>query len=471
MRPWARLLADLRNALSAHAGEKGIKVFMKEIGLKESRQQSVRGKAALVAVITIAMIVPFASKVCRAQEVSVLHSFTGPKDGAYPDGILASDSAGNLYGTTQIGGVYGAGTIFELSPEPSGKWRFTLLYTFTGGADGASPLGSLVFDAAGNAYATVSSGGANGLGAVIELSPPVRGAGKTWTEKVLYSFAGGSDGAIPFGDVVFDAAGNIFGTTSIGGKTHIGCPPAKGCGTIYELSPAGGGVWNERVIHALTDAFHEGAEPRAGLVIDAAGNLYGTTYEGGDNLFCGGMGCGAVFELLPPLKGKHWRYKNLIDFTAINGAFVRGPLTRSANGALFGTTLFGGQHDAGVVYSFTQESGHWKFRVVYNFDGIDGLQPAGNLAFDKSGNLYGATYAGGTNDWGALFQLVPNGDVWTENVLYNFVVSGKKTGAGPLAGVTLDSAGDLYLTTNQGGDLQACQPNAGCGTVIKFSGQ
>jgi uncharacterized repeat protein (TIGR03803 family) len=426
--------------------------------------------AALAAAIMTAIFLLLASQVF-AQEVSVLHSFTGNKDGAYPDGNLTADAAGNLYGTTQIGGAYGAGTVFELSPEPSGKWRFSVLYTFTGGADGASPLGSLVFDAAGNAYATASGGGANGLGAVFELSPPAHSAGKTWTEKVLYSFAGGSDGAIPFGDVVFDAAGNIFGTTSIGGKAHIGCPPAKGCGTIYELSPAGGGVWNERVIHALTDAFGEGAEPRAGLVIDAAGNLYGTTYEGGNNLRCNGMGCGAVFELLPPVKGKHWRYKNLIDFNAVDGAFPRGALTWSANGSLFGTTLYGGANDAGVVYSFTQESGHWKFRVAYNFDGIDGLQPAGNLAFDKSGNLYGATYEGGTNDWGSLFQLVPDGDGWTENVIYNFVVSGKKTGAGPLGGVILDSAGDLYLTTNQGGNLQACPPNAGCGTVIKFSGQ
>ena len=133
--------------------------------------------------LALTILFSLASQAVAAQEVSVLHSFTGLNDGAYPDGILATDSAGNFYGTTQIGGAYGAGTVFELSPEPSGKWRFSLLYTFTGGADGASPLGSLVFDAAGNGYATVSGGGANGLGAVFELSPPAHGAGKHGQKK------------------------------------------------------------------------------------------------------------------------------------------------------------------------------------------------------------------------------------------------------------------------------------------------
>jgi uncharacterized repeat protein (TIGR03803 family) len=422
--------------------------------------------AAAVAVLATAILLCLALPVCAAQEISVLHTFTGGSDGSYPDGNLAEDSARNLYGTTQIGGAYGAGTVFEVSPEENGKWRFSLLYTFTGGTDGGYPLGSVVFDGAGNGYVTVSGGGVDGLGAVVELSP-APGSGKGWSEKVLYSFQGGSDGAIPFGDIVFDGAGNIFGTTSIGGVTHIGCPPAKGCGTIYELSPAGGGAWKERVIHSLTDAFGQGAEPRAGLVIDAVGNLYGTTYEGGDNEVCSGNGCGSVFELLPPVKGKHWRYKTLIDFNATNGAWVRGGLTWNGTGALFGTTLYGGASNAGVIFSLTQESGKWKFRDEYSFNGIDGLQPAGGLAFDHAGNLYGATYEGGANDWGALFQLVPGNGGWTENVLYSFAVSGKKFGANLLGGLMMDSSGNLFLTTNQGGSLKDCSPNSGCGTVIK----
>jgi uncharacterized repeat protein (TIGR03803 family) len=412
------------------------------------------------------LLLALTAQLHAASSVTVMHIFTGAKDGAYPDSNLTMDAAGNFYGTTQIGGADGAGTVFELTPTPGGKWRFSVLYTFTGAADGGNPLGSLVFDAAGNAYSTGSSGGANGFGAVFELTPPTH-EGKPWTEKVLYSFQGDSDGAIPFGNLVFDPAGNLYGTTSIGGTRHINC--LAGCGTIFELSPAAGTQWTETVLHRLRDAFGNGAEPRAGLVMDASGNLYGTTYEGGNNEQCNGYGCGSVFELTPPTSGKRWQFKTLIDFNGFDGALVRGGLTLSPTGALFGTTIYGGANNDGIVFSLTQESGRWKFNTVYSFNGIDGLQPSGNLAFDHAGNLYGATYEGGANDWGAIFQLVPGGGAggpWTESVLYNFIVSGTHFGASPLGGVMLDPLGNLYLTTNQGGSVNEC--DAGCGTVIEF---
>jgi uncharacterized repeat protein (TIGR03803 family) len=431
--------------------------------------------AASIAVLLLTFALPFAPQPSFAAPLTaptVLHTFTGGKDGSYPDSNLTADAAGNLYGTTQIGGADGAGTVFELSPGPNDKWQFSVIYTFTGGTDGGNPLGSLVFDAAGNAYSTTSSGGANGLGVVFELTPPPQGApAKTWTESVLYSFQGGSnDGAAPFGNVVFDSAGNLYGTTSIGGLTHLGCAlPAKGCGTIFELSPSGAGSWSERILHRFRDAFGEGAAPRAGLVIDALGNLYGTTYDGGNNDECGGYGCGTVFELLPPAAGKkHWIFKNLIDFNGADAALPAGGLTLNA-GALYGTTNYGGAYNKGVVFSFTQDSGRWKFSTVYSFNGLDGLQPSGNLAFDSNGNLYGATYEGGANDWGSIFQLVPGESGWTENLLYSFAVSGKGAGANPLGGVILDSADNIYLTTNQGGSLKYCQPNSGCGVVVKLS--
>jgi uncharacterized repeat protein (TIGR03803 family) len=213
-----------------------------------------------------ALLLAFTSQLHAANNVTLMHSFTGSQDGAYPDSNLTMDAAGNLYGTTQIGGAYGAGTVFELTPTPAGKWRFSVLYTFTGGADGGNPLGSLIFDAADNAYSTVSSGGANGFGAVFELTAPAH-KGKPWTETVIYSFQGNMDGAIPFGNLVFDAGGNLYGTTSIGGTPHINC--LAGCGTIFELSPAAGGQWTKTVLHRLRDAFGNGAEPRAGLVMDA----------------------------------------------------------------------------------------------------------------------------------------------------------------------------------------------------------
>ena len=431
--------------------------------------------AASIAVLLLTFALPFAPQPSFAAPLTaptVLHTFTGGKDGSYPDSNLTADAAGNLYGTTQIGGADGAGTVFELSPGPNDKWQFSVIYTFSGGTDGGNPLGSLVFDAAGNAYSTTSSGGANGLGVVFELTPPPQGApAKTWTESVLYSFQGGSnDGAAPFGNVVFDSAGNLYGTTSIGGLTHLGCAlPAKGCGTIFELSPSGAGSWSERILHRFRDAFGEGAAPRAGLVIDALGNLYGTTYDGGNNDECGGYGCGTVFELLPPAAGKkHWIFKNLIDFNGADAALPAGGLTLNA-GALYGTTNYGGAYNKGVVFSFTQDSGRWKFSTVYSFNGLDGLQPSGNLAFDSNGNLYGATYEGGANDWGSIFQLVPGESGWTENLLYSFAVSGKGAGANPLGGVILDSADNIYLTTNQGGSLKYCQPNSGCGVVVKLS--
>src|SRR5271168_2950264 len=205
---------------------------------------------AMVAMIA-SLLLPFAALAFAVTEPTLMHTFTGGNDGSYPDGSLTADAAGNLYGTTQIGGAFGWGTVFELSPTPEGKWRFSLLYTFTGGADGGNPLGNLVFDANGNAYATASSGGADGFGVIFELSPPAH-AGKAWNENVLYSFQGDGDGALPFGNVVFDAAGNLYGTTSIGGHSLINC--LAGCGTIYELSPAGNGVWTERVLHQLLDA-------------------------------------------------------------------------------------------------------------------------------------------------------------------------------------------------------------------------
>jgi uncharacterized repeat protein (TIGR03803 family) len=425
-------------------------------------------RTATIAATIIASL--FFASVPRAladTNVSLVHSFTGGNDGAYPDSNLIADAAGNFYGTTQIGGAFGAGTIFKLNPTPDGKWHLSVLYTFTGGADGGNPLGTPVFDTAGNAYATVSSGGANGFGAVIEITPPAH-SGQPWSEKVLYSFLAGTDGALPLGNVVFDAAGNLYGTTSIGGHGHVGC--LAGCGTIYELSPTGNGGWTEKVLHRLLDAFGQGAEPRAGLIMDASGNLYGTTYEGGNNDFCGGLGCGSVFELAAPAPGKkRWQFKNLFNFDATNGALVRGGVTFDAAGALFGTTIYGGSNNAGTVFSLTYETGHWRFRTIYNFNGLDGLQPSGNLAFDNAGNLYGATYEGGANDWGSIFQLVPGDTGWTENLFYSFVISGKKFGAGPLGGVALGADGNLYVTTNQGGNINDCQPNAGCGTVLKLT--
>jgi len=236
---------------------------------------------SLAAVITTALLLTLATQAYAAEQVTLLHSFSGGNDGAFPYASFTADAAGNLFGTSQIAGANGFGNVFQLSPIIGGGWRFSVIYEFTGGAHGGSLLGSLTFDTAGDAYGTAAGGGAQGLGDVFKLTRPKgRQAGAKWGEKVLYSFQGGTDGAIPFGSVLFDAAGNLYGMTSVGGHSHIGC--LSGCGTIYELLPRSDGRWHERVLHRFIDAFGEGAEPRTGLVSDAAGNLYGTTFSCGN---------------------------------------------------------------------------------------------------------------------------------------------------------------------------------------------
>ena len=419
-----------------------------------------------LALLAVASVTVFASSKDNGT-VTVLHTFTG-EDGAFPDASLTADAAGNFYGTTQIGGTYGLGTVFRLSPLAGGGWRYSLLYEFTGGTDGGQPLGSLVFDAEGNGYGTASSGGAAGVGVVFKLSRPALPGGLP-EESVLHSFQGGSDGELPFGNVIFDAAGNLYGTTSRGGVTHVGCFQS-GCGTIYELSPTGNGPWQETILHAFTDNFGEGAEPRAGLVFDATGNLYGTTNSGGNNDVCNTFnsdGCGTVFELKQTSPGQ-WQLTSF-DFNFTDGGLPRAGVTLDGKGNLFGATTVGGANGGGTVFSFTQESGEWKKGHLYSFIESNS-QPSGNIAVDSAGNLYGTTYQGGANDWGSVFQLVPKANGWTENVLYSFPVAGNRTGAYPSDGVFIDGSGNLFLTASEGGNLNDClSTGAGCGTVIELS--
>src|ERR1022692_2364418 len=199
----------------------------------------------------------------------VLHSFLNDgTDGVNPVAGLIFDGAGNLYGTTYQGGTYGDGTVFELTPAAGGTWTEQVLHNFNyDSTDGAGPHAGLIFDAAGNLYGTAASGGTYSYGTAFELTPA---AGGTWTEKVLWNFGSGADGSYPQGGLIFDAAGNLHGTTTSGG--------AHGPGTVFELMPAGGGTWSERVVHSFGNGA-DGSGPYAGLIFDAAGNLYGTTHQ------------------------------------------------------------------------------------------------------------------------------------------------------------------------------------------------
>ena len=257
-----------------------------------------------------------------AQNEQTLYNFSGT-DGNSPLSGLVMDAAGNLYGATFVGGAYGDGVIFEVSRDASGGWTETVIYNFTGGTDGGTPAnGNMIFDAAGNLYGTTVNGGTHNLGTVFELTPSAAG----WSESVLYSFRGIKDGANPYMGLVFDGKGNLYGTTYYGGTYDAG--------TVFELSRAGSGQWTEKVIHTFNVT--NGIYVPGGLAIDGAGNLYGVAQNGGT------YGVGVVYELSPGASGS-WTGTILHEFTGANdgGYPYAERLLLDSSGNLYGTTQGG----------------------------------------------------------------------------------------------------------------------------------
>jgi uncharacterized repeat protein (TIGR03803 family) len=399
-----------------------------------------------------------------AQKASVLYSFhTSGKDGYAPYAGLVFDGVGNLYGATTTGGVYNGGTVFELSPNQNGGWTRKILHQFTlYGSGGYAPYASLVLDAAGNLYGTTAYGGSVDLGTVFELTPA---QGGSWKEKVLYSFGRfNSDGVIPFSGVTFDAAGNLYGTTSRGGAGCFG----SGCGAVFELTPTAGGGWKEKILHRFQVKGVDGMSPIGGVILDASGNLYGTTSVGGDPQCAGdggGLpGCGAVFELSPNADGS-WTETLLYAFT-INfwdGTYPYSGLVFDKSGNLYGTTFEGGRGGEGTVFELMpQKDGSWDEKIVHAFGEQpgDGSTPYAGVTVDAAGNLYGTTTSYGGYGTGMVFELTPmSGGSWSETLLHRFNGS---DGSEPFGGVVLDAGGNLYGTTGSGG------PNGG-GTVFKIA--
>jgi len=321
-------------------------------------------------------------KVNGRGDETVLHSFAGGADGATPNGSVVADARNALYGTTTAGGASGMGTVFRVRGTTE-----TVLYSFAGGADGADPQAGLVMDAAGNLYGTTAGGGPAGNGTVFELSPPTERHGQ-WSETVLYSFGTGSDGATPVAGVTLDASGNLYGTTSAGGDS--------GYGTVFQLTPGTG--WTETILHNFENA-DDGATPYAGLIADAAGNLYGAATDGGAN------GGGTVFELTP--SGGSWTFSVLagIPGWGISGTFRN--LMFDASGNIYGTTHCDGANSAGTIYELTPSNGSWTYNLLYTFTGgSDGLYSISNLVM-RRGKLYGTTIQGGANGAGVIYALTP----------------------------------------------------------------
>jgi uncharacterized repeat protein (TIGR03803 family) len=381
-----------------------------------------------------------------ADSLKIIHTFTAIQKGARPRAALTTDSTGTLYGTTYTGAPDGNGTVFLLSPPADGskKWVQTVLHRFSKNVkDGIYPDSSVILDAQGNLYGTTSEGGINDAGVVFELVKPAN-AGDKWDEIVLHRFTGGSDGGTPHGTLVFGADGDLYGTAGYGGKS--------GAGLVFKLSPRDAGQWKETILfNFANDA--GGGYPYSRPIFDTAGNLYATTLNGGNT------GNGVVFELSPPAQGHgSWTETVLHSFDAANdGVEPRMGVIMDSAGNLYGTTESGGNIGYGAVFEVSPPAGarqSWTESVIYNFGfSPDGGTPGySGLVMDESGNLFGTTQTGGTLHNGVVFKLAPpaqNGGVWTESVLHTFADS--PDGAQPEAGLTFGADGLLYGTTFMGG--------------------
>ena len=376
-------------------------------------------------------------------------------------GSLIFGQYGALFGTGE------SGTVFALTPpaSPGGAWTETVLHNFTGqNGDGFAPSGSPVRGESATLYGTTQEGGTANLGTVYELAPPASPGG-AWTESVLYSFMGGSDGSYPYTSLVIGTTGALYGTTSVGGDggTPVGCN-GLGCGTVFELTPPAspGGTWTETVLYSFSGG-NDGSGPSASPVIGPRGQLYGTTEYGGAS------SDGTVFELTPPASpGGTWTETVLYAFTGQNGDGInpRAGLVIGNNGALYGTTLSGGTSGVGTVFELTPPASPgdaWAETVLYSFvGGSGGSEPMGGIVINQAGVLYGTTLNFGASktcpglDCGTVYALQPPaspGGAWTEIVLHNF--AGGSDGAGSQASLVIGKSGALYGTTTVDGPAHA----------------
>jgi len=374
------------------------------------------------------------SPALAAAPYTVLYTFQGTTDGDTPNGNLVADSAGNLYGTAYGGGKhcngYGCGVVFEITP----RGREKVLYTFAGRSDGSGPQGGVIGDKKGNLYGTATTGGTGYGGVVFEITPRGR-------EKVLYAFTDGSDGGAPETGVIRDKKGNLYGTTDLFGRYYYG--------TVFKLAPDG----TETTLYSFTGG-SDGFFP-SGLIEDKAGNLYGTTLDGGAH------GSGTVFRLAPD-----GTLTVLHSFgSSGDGVQPAAGVIEDKAGNLYGTTLEGGASDRGTVFKLAPDDTE---TVLYSFArGSYAWYPNG-LIEDKKGNFYGTTQYGGStncfdNGCGSVFKLAPDG---TGTVLYAF--AGGSDGGRPYTGVIEDSASNLYGTTSRGGAGNCAGKGMGCGVVFEI---
>jgi uncharacterized repeat protein (TIGR03803 family) len=333
----------------------------------------------------------------------VLYAFHGRLDGQNPAAGLVLDKAGNLYGTTVNGGRSSFGSVFKLSPMKSGRWKETTLHNFTGGHDGGHPYAGLIFDDAGRLFGTTFSGGDSscdqGCGTVFELSF----THKRWKETVLYSPSSKRGQAIqPYDGLTFDSQGSLYGTSSTGGEC---------CGTVFRLTPSRNGKWSMSVLHNFTNDGHDGYSPFGGVVLNKEGNIFGTTVSGGLPGCLNQEGCGTVFQLTHTSDGGWKESILHRFTGGKDGANPFGDLTIDPSGDLLGTTWGNGIIPCGVTcgtafrLSTSVRSNRHNLEVLYRFKGTDGGAPDSSLILDPSGNLYGTTQGGGAFGDGVVFEI------------------------------------------------------------------
>ena len=360
----------------------------------------------------------------QGQTFSLVHSFTGGSDGGNPLAGFTIDAAGSLYGTTNAGGASGLGTVFKITA----KGKEIVLHSFAGGTDGANPQSSLVMDATGDLYGTTNGGGASGVGTVFKIS-------RYNKETTLYSFAGGTDGANPEAALTMDAAGNLYGTTTAGGSS--------GKGTVFKLRK-GNGKWQEKVLYSFGSST-DGAMPVAGVTLDAAGNLYGTTSAGGS------YGYGTVFQL--KLSKSGWEENILYNFQMqSDGGVPYGAVVFDKSGNLYGAATEGGdggQNGGGTVFELTHSKSSWTFNLLYSLAGWGISGTYRNLLLDASGNIWATTHCDGANSAGTVYELASSGGIWNYTSLYVF--TGGSDGLYSFSNLVFDNQGNLYGTTNLGG--------------------
>jgi uncharacterized repeat protein (TIGR03803 family) len=360
----------------------------------------------------------------HAQTFSVFHDFTGGSDGANPfNGLTANGKV--LFGTASSGGASNFGVVYKINAAN----KDIVLHTFTGNPDGASPNAGVIRDKAGNLYGTTTAGGSAGAGTVFKIT------GKK--ETVLYSFAGKPDGSDPEADLASDSSGNLYGTTSQGG--------ANSNGTVFKLTPPAklNGPWTESVLYSFGTGT-DGQIPVAGVSLDKAGNLYGTTSAGG------AYGYGTVFQLTP---GTVWKENILHSFQNGNdGSVPYAGLIADKSGNFYGAATQGGANGGGTTFELTPSGSGWTFAVIYSVPGWGISGSFRNLVLDSSGNLYGTTHCDGDDSSGTVYELTPSSGTWKYNLLYSF--TGGTDGLYSYSNLVLRE-GSLYGTTAYGGSQAA----------------